>query len=144
MRLLEIFDSSEKKRRLSHIKNLMEVGFADGRLDKEELDLIFKIGIRSGLSAEELNRVFTRPESIKFYPPESIQERIVQLHDMVMVMMIDGDIDENELLFCKMTALKLGFKQSIIDVMIHQVIKMVVEGIEADIALHRLMSLMED
>jgi L,D-peptidoglycan transpeptidase YkuD (ErfK/YbiS/YcfS/YnhG family) len=53
------------------------------------MDLIFKIGVRSGLSPDELHRFFQRPESIAFYPPDSYRERIEQLYDMVMVMMVD-------------------------------------------------------
>ncbi len=44
-----------------------------------------------------------------FNPPETYKERIEQLYDMVIVMMVDGEITEIELLFCKAVAEALGF-----------------------------------
>lgn len=68
MKFLELFDSRDKKKRLSHIRNLVALACADGSLDKNEMDLIFKIGVRAGLSPDELQRIFQRPDSIAFYP----------------------------------------------------------------------------
>lgn len=143
MKFIELFDSRDKKKRLSHIRNLVALACADGSLDKNEMDLIFKIGIRAGLSADELNRIFQRPDSIAFFPPDSFRERIEQLYDMVMVMMIDGKLHENEIALCKITAIKLGFRHQVIDKIVHEVVKMIAEGIAADIALSKLMELMD-
>lgn len=139
MKLIELFDSRDKKKRLSHIRNLVALGCADGSLDKSEMDLIFQIGIKGQLTPDELNRIFSRPDSIKFYPPESFQERIEQLYDMVLVMMVDGEIHDNEVAICKVIAMKLGFKHQIIDKMVHDTIDFIARGIATDIAISRLM-----
>ncbi|MCS7092763.1 MAG: TerB family tellurite resistance protein [Patescibacteria group bacterium] len=144
MNLLELFDSRDKKKRLSHIRNLVALACSDGTLEKSEMDLIFQIGIKSGLTQDELRRIFVRPESIGFHPPESFRERIEQLYDMVMVMMVNGELHQNEIALCKITALKLGFKTGIIDKMVHDTIDLIARGIAADIALSRLMDLVED
>jgi len=139
MNFLELFDSRDKKKRLSHIRNLMVLSLADGRLAKDEVDLVIKIGLNAGLTREELNRVISRPDSINFSPPETSRERIEQLYDMVMVMMVDGDIDENEVNLCKIIANGLGFRPVIIDKMILEVIDVIVQGIAIDIAIERLL-----
>lgn len=41
---------------------------------------------------------------------------------MVLLMMSDGNIDDNEMLVCKMTAEVLGFKHEVIDAMILDII----------------------
>lgn len=143
MKFLELFDSRDKKKRLSHIRNLVALACADGSLDKNEMDLIFKIGVRAGLSPDELHRIFQRPDSIAFYPPDSFRERIEQLYDMVMVMMVDGDLHGNEIALCKLIAIKLGFKHQIIDKMVHDTVEMIAKGIAVDIALARLLNLVE-
>lgn len=143
MKFLELFDSRDKKKRLSHIRNLVALACADGSLDKNEMDLIFKIGVRAGLSPDELQRIFQRPDSIALYPPDSYRERIEQLYDMVMVMMVDGDLHDNEIALCKLTAIKLGFKHQIIDKMVHNTVEMIAKGIAVDIALARLLNLVE-
>lgn len=143
MKFLELFDSRDKKKRLSHIRNLIALACADGSLDKSEMDLIFKIGVNAGLSPVELKRIFERPDSIAFFPPDSYRERIEQLYDMVMVMMVDGEFHENEIALCKLTAIKLGFKHQIIDKIVNDTVKMIVDGIATDIAIARLLSLVD-
>lgn len=143
MKFLELFDSRDKKRRLSHIKNLVALACADGSLDNREMDLIFKIGVRAGLSPGEIERIFDRPESVPFYPPESYRERIEQLYDMVMVMMVDGELHDKEISFCKFTALKLGFSHKIIDSMINHIIETINNGIASEIALRKLLNLVK-
>ncbi|MCS7035700.1 MAG: hypothetical protein RMJ33_05225 [Saprospiraceae bacterium] len=134
----DIFDSRDKKKRLSHIKNLIVLACADGEVDKNELGLIFRIGINAGLTPEELNRILERPDSVKFYPPESYKERIEHLYDMVMVMMVDGEINEGEMAFCKVVAMELGFSHEIIDQMVRDLVEMVARGLALEVALQRL------
>jgi len=143
MKFIELFDSRDKKKRLSHIRNLIALACADGSLDKSEMDLIFKIGVRAGLSPDELHRIFERPDSIAFYPPDSYRERIEQLYDMVMVMMVDGEFHKNEIALCKLTAIKLGFRHQVIDKIVHDTVEMIAEGIATEIALARLMELVD-
>ncbi len=143
MKFIELFDSRDKKKRLSHIRNLVALACADGSLDKNEMDLIFKIGVRAGLSPDELNRIFQRPDSIAFYPPDSYRERIEQLYDMVMVMMVDGEFHKNEIALCKLTAIKLGFRHQVIDKIVHDTVEMIADGIATEIALARLMELID-
>lgn len=138
MALIDLFDSGDKKKRLSHIKNLVALAASDGELDKNELDLIFRIGARVGLSRDELLRIIQRPESISFRAPEYFRERIEQLYDMVLIMMIDGEIHENEVALCKLTAIRLGFKHQVIDQMVHDVIDMIAKGLALDIILSNL------
>ena len=57
MALIDLFDSGDKKKRLSHIKNLVALAASDGELDKSELDLIFRIGAKVGLTRDELLRI---------------------------------------------------------------------------------------
>lgn len=138
MALIDLFDSRDKKKRLSHIKNLIALAASDGELDKNELYLIHRIGIRSGLSKHEMKRIINRPKSVSFNAPDNFKERIEQLYDMIIVMMIDGEIHENEVALCKMTAIRLGFKHQVIDKMVIDVIDMIKKGLALEIVLSYL------
>lgn len=138
MALIDLFDSGDKKRRLSHIRNLVGLAASDGELDKAELDLIFRVGARVGLSSQELLRIVQRPNSISFRAPNNFAERIEQLYDMVLVMLIDGDVHQNEVALCKLTAIRLGFREQIIERLVLDVINMVAKGIAMDIVLSNL------
>jgi hypothetical protein len=58
-------------------------------------------------------------------------------------MMIDGEIDEDEMIFCKTVAEKLGFNHRIIDKIVNDIIHVVVQGIARDIAIARLLKSLE-
>jgi len=118
----EIFDSEGKKIRLSHIKNMVCVALADNKLRQVEKDLIVKIALGMGLEPLEIERIIYRPESVDFYPPKSYNERLTQLHHLVMIMMCDGEIDDEEKTMCKILALQLGFKSGIVDGIIDKII----------------------
>ncbi len=133
MVLLDLFDSRDKKKRLSHIRNLIALASSDGQLDESELKLIAQISTKVGLSPNELDRILKRPNSVDFIIPNSFNERIEQLYDMVLVMMIDTEIHENEIALCKLTAIKLGFKHQIVDKMVNDVIDMIARGLALEI-----------
>ncbi len=139
MAIFDLFDSGEKKKRLSHIKNLLFLAGQDGEVTKDEVDLILSIAVENGLSPEEFKRILERPGSISFHPPTTYKERIEQLIDLVKVMMVDGEIDANELLFCKAIADKMGFDHKIIDKIVHDIVEAVVKGVARDIAIAHLL-----
>lgn len=138
MALINFFDSDDKQKRLSHIRNLLALAAADGDLDESELELIYSVGARINLTENELRRIINRPESVPFKVPENFKERITQLYDMVVLMMIDGKIHKNEIALCKITAIKLGFKHQIIDKMTHDVIDMITNNIALEVILSNL------
>lgn len=138
MGLIDLFDKGDKKKRLSHIKNLVALAASDGEIDKNELDLILRIGEKVGLSREGLIRIVKRPDSIYFRAPDDFREKIEQLYDMVLVMMIDGDIHENEVALCKVIAMKLGFKHQVIDKIVMDVINMIAKGLALETVLSDL------
>lgn len=143
MSILDLFDSRDKKKRLSHIRNLILLSLADGHVDESETQLITKIGLRAGLTLDELNRIFTRPKSIKFQAPESDRERIEQLYDMVMVMMVDGECHDNEIALCESIAQVLGFRREVIPYIVSKVSDSIMAGIVADVAVERLLASLE-
>ena len=140
MGLLSIFDSKEKKNRLSHMLNLLAVACADGVLEQSEIDLFLQIGKRIGVSESELQRVVANPGSVKLVAPDNDADRIALLYDMVLMMMINGDIDDNEVLFCKSTAVRLGFNPKVIDLIVQRVIELVKSGVENDKAVETLIN----
>jgi len=123
MSFFDLFKSQESRESLSHLKNLVAVAFADGRLEENEMAAIATVMSREGLSKSDFERCVKNPKGIKFIPPKTPEKRLQNLIDMVALMMCDGNIDEKEMLVCKITAEALGFKHEIIDTMIAEVIE---------------------
>lgn len=122
MSFIDLFKSRESREKLSHLKNLMAVAFADGKLEKSEMTAIATVMARDGLTESDLKRCIENPEGIEFLPPKTDSQRIAYLKDMVLLMMCDGDIDDREIALCKVTAIALGFKQEVIDALIFDII----------------------
>lgn len=123
MSFIDLFKSRESREKLSHLKNLVAVAFADGNFDNNEMAALATVMARDGLTPSDLERCIKNPKGIKYLPPDSPGERIIYLKDMVLLMMCDGNIDDRELALCKATAIALGFKHELIDAMIMDIIK---------------------
>ena len=91
MGIFDFFSSNEKRVQLSHLKNLVALMLADGKIEKAELAAIAAVCSREGLTDADLKRCIKSPESIDFVPPSDNLQRIQYLKDMVLLMMSDGD-----------------------------------------------------
>lgn len=122
MSIFDFFSSKEKRAKLSHLKNLIVLTMADGKVEKSELASIAAVCSREGISDSDFKKCLENPESIEFVAPKDDKTRLRYLTDMVLLMMSDGNIDENEMVICKMTAEALGYRHEVIDAMILDII----------------------
>ena len=107
---------------LGNIKGLIGVAMADGRLDENERDLILQIAESNGITPEEVQFINNNIDVVDFKPAENRNDRIQQLREMVWVMCSDGEIDESEMLLCRMIAIALGFEEDSVDVLVAELL----------------------
>ena len=115
-------DNAIGQMRLGQLKNLVMLAMADNRLTDSELAVILAVASRENVTPDELNQVIENPESVKITLPEDEDSKLAYLRDMVAMMMVDGELDEQELSICKIYAMALGYRGSIVDGMIAGVI----------------------
>ena len=108
--------------RLGQLKNLVMLASADERFTDSELAVLLAVASRENITPEEFNRVIENPESVDIVLPEDEETKLAYLRDMVAMMMVDGELDEQELAICKIYAMALGYRGSIVDGMIAGVI----------------------
>lgn len=108
-------EDNDNKVRLGQIKNLLMLAMADGRIDEDELAMIAMVAVREGMSAEQFDALIDDPDSVRIEIPEDYDTRARYLRDMVELMMIDGEIHENELNICQVYAVALGFNPSTVE-----------------------------
>ncbi|MEM9857831.1 MAG: TerB family tellurite resistance protein [Bacteroidota bacterium] len=99
----------------SHIKNLIALAMADGKMSQEEEHVLFATAHRLGMSGEELEAIKAHPDSIEFKTPQSYGDKIEQIYDFISLISVDGDIDEQEVKLCRSLALKFDLAPRIID-----------------------------
>lgn len=115
-------DNTQENQRLGQIKNLVMLAAADGHLTDSELAVLLAVASRENISPDEFNKVIDDPDSVNIDLPEDEDTKLAYLRDMVALMMIDGELDEEEMAICKIYAMALGYRSSIVDGMIAGVI----------------------
>ena len=105
-------------KRLGQVKNLIMLALADGKATESELALIASIASREELTQEQLDHLIEHPDTVHIELPENDEQKLQYIQDMVALMMIDGDLDDNELAMCKIYAIMLGYESSIVEKMV--------------------------
>ena len=108
--------------RLGQLKNLVMLATADGRFTDSELAVLLAVASREDITPDEFNRVMEDPDSVTIELPEDEDTKLAYLRDMVAMMMVDGELDELEMAICKLYAMALGYRGSIVDGMIAGVV----------------------
>ena len=122
MEMNEKANAQQDQQRLGQIKNLVMLVAADNRLTDSELAVLLAVASRENVTPDELTRVIDDPDSVNITLPEDEDTKLAYLRDMVAMMMVDGELDEEELAICKIYAIHLGYRSSIVDGMIAGVI----------------------
>lgn len=122
MEMHEKTNEPQEQQRLGQLKNLVMLAAADGKVTDSELAVLLAVASREDISPEAFNRVIEDPDSVTINLPEDEDTKLAYLRDMVALMMVDGELDEQELAICKIYAMALGYRSSIVDGMIAGVI----------------------
>lgn len=140
MSLYRAFESGDKQKSKSHFRNLLCVAFADGILDRVELEYIFKVSSRFYITKEELEELIENPDQVRFIPPSNKEDRVRQLYNLVHMMMIDGDIDPNEMKMCLSFGVGLGYNPKDIETVVNRIIAEIEEGNNKEDIIEKMMN----
>ena len=122
MGFFDLFRSKSKSEKLSHIKGLLALALADGKLEDNELAALAAVCAREGVDEKEFKKLLNDPDSVKFVVPKEEEKKMLYLKDMVLMMMCDGEINENEFVLCKLVAESLGYPHEMVDALVLRVI----------------------
>ncbi len=93
-----------------HFLNLYHIALSDAEIDTTELELLYKIGERRGVSKEDIDTTILQPDAIKFTSPETVLEKIDCLYDFALIAWADGKIDPHEKRLFEVFCTKFGFQ----------------------------------
>lgn len=116
-------DINKNQQRLGQLKNLVMLAAADGHLTDSELAVVLAVASRESITPEEFDQVVDNPDSVTIALPEDEDTKLAYLRDMVALMMIDGELEEQEMAICKIYAMALGYRGSIVDGMIAGIVE---------------------
>lgn len=104
----------ENEMRLLHLVNLMSIAFVDGEIADDERDILIWIAQEMGLTEEEYNSCVdywkkTVEENIPIAIPKDDEDQIEYLKHFALVMMIDGQLADNEKGYLAHVAEQFGY-----------------------------------
>ena len=115
-------ENPQDSQRLGQLKNLVMLASADERITDSEMAVLLAVASRENITPEQFSQVIEDPDSVSITLPEDEDTKLAYMRDMVALMMIDGELDEQELAICKLYAMAMGYRGSIIDGMIAGVV----------------------
>ena len=90
-----------KETRMGHIMNLVSIANADGDISEVEQNFIYSVAQDLELTDEEFVQCLqkwqeTAEDDIKIGRPRTIEDRFAFMKNMVLLMMLDGEISDSE------------------------------------------------
>ncbi len=98
----------------NHLKNLISLAKADGNLHPDEEKMIYKIGDKYGLKDRQIASLLRSNKKTELHVPDSDDEKMDQLYDIVMMVYADGVVEESEIEFCEELVALFGYKSEIV------------------------------
>jgi hypothetical protein len=118
-----LFETRKTKNLKSHLANLVAIANSDGDFSVAEKRLIFDIGVKNGLSIDEVKKIIKSDgKTIEFKAPDNDAERFDELYDLASMVLADGECTEDELSNCIELAEKLGFRKAITGVLVRRIV----------------------
>ncbi len=108
---------------LNYFKNLYLTAIADSKLAYEETAFLVQVAKHMGISSREASDIMFGTDTHEISIPDTEQEKMTQLEDIVMMMMIDRKIHEREYDLCLSFAKAIGVNQPDLDRLILKIIK---------------------
>ncbi|NJL15424.1 MAG: hypothetical protein HC913_22075 [Microscillaceae bacterium] len=112
--------SNQKVR--DYFKNLYLVAAADFKLAAEETSFLVQVAQQMGLGPLEASEIMRQPSS-PLTVPVSESEKMAQLEDIVVMMMVDRKIHEKEYQLCLRFAEAIGKDKATLDYLIIKIIR---------------------
>ena len=109
----------------THILTLLMLAEADNRDHINEIRFINNVASRIGLSESDVQEIDKHPERLTFSLPESEEDRMTVLYDLLFLMKIDGDVAEEEKVLVRELGVRLGFRISMVEEFIQTIAKYV-------------------
>lgn len=79
-----------------HFLRLYQMALSDDDFSMYELKMLYKIAEERGVSAKSLDGILLNPIDARNILPQTLEEKIAYLYDLVLMILSDGRIDISE------------------------------------------------
>jgi uncharacterized tellurite resistance protein B-like protein len=136
-KLLTIFGTGKTVSK-SHIRNLLEMARADGKVDDLENELLLTLAERYEVSPALINRMSDNEYEVVLDVPQNEREKFSQFFDLVQMMMADNFMHEDEINLCYFFAVRYGYKKDRIENLVQEAVAAIREGGDSESAWNKV------
>lgn len=109
--------------KLTQLANLIKLAKVDGKLEQEEIMLIYGIAQRNNVSKFELDEIIERVDSIETSAPSEPAEAIRFLYQLMVMAAIDFEVSEGETALLHKVGAELGLEAGKVDKAVDYLVK---------------------
>jgi len=128
MSFTDFISNHGKKVNKQAFVHLVQVSKIDGKLDKDEYELLHKEGKKFGLTDPEIDHLIESEANSHYNAPYSLEEKFEHLYNMGEMILADDIVDEKERRMIHKFAIEAGFNDSKLD----GLTEILVEGIRVN------------
>lgn len=142
----EMIDKSEYEAAVKSFFNVFAL-FAEENEQEQHaayLDCIHQWGLQLFISEEKLNRLRSGEPGYKFRVPDSQQDAIEQVYDIVYMIYLDKVVEDIELEIVMKFAEKLGFEKHVVGDLVKAIVTAPYDGISRKNVRKELAMLLDD
>ncbi|HIB8182079.1 hypothetical protein [Elizabethkingia anophelis] len=121
-----------------HFLRLYQMALSDDDFSLAELKMLYKIAEERGVPAESLDEILLNPVNTKNILPQTIEEKIAYLYDLVLMILSDGRIDINERIALEKYIRLFGFTEENISAIAEYLLEAVRNGKTKNDILHEI------
>lgn len=114
--------------------HLVQISRVDGKIMKEEFDLLHMEGKKFGLTDPEIDQLIDSEKGHNYNPPYSLEEKFDHLYNIAEMILADSVISDCEVRMIKRFAIEAGFNDSKID----SILEILFEGVKNDLSEEKL------
>ncbi|MBI5010564.1 MAG: hypothetical protein HZB98_13165 [Bacteroidia bacterium] len=100
-----------------HYLHLIQVARADGKIDKQELEILHKEGRRFGLTDAEIDQLIEKEKDHHYHPPYSLDDKFEDLFFISEMILADDEVSDDELRLLTRFAVEVGFDDRTIEIL---------------------------
>ncbi len=132
MKLLEHFDHPEKRQDKEHFKHLIQIALADGIIWDSEMAMLHRLGKNMGFTDPEIDDLLVSTQSLAYHPPYELAKRFEQLYGIIIMVLADGNIDNNQMQLATVIAIKSGFVEAEVPALLDLLINGIKNGADEE------------
>jgi uncharacterized tellurite resistance protein B-like protein len=106
--------------------HLVQISKTDGKINKDELELLHKEGRKFGLTDPEIDKLMHSEKDHHYHQPYSLVEKFEHLYNITEMILADDVVKESEMKMIRRFAIEAGFDDSKIE----DLIRILIDGIK--------------